>query len=312
MTLWTEVSHDNNYKKVLDHGFVGLVDVMGDDAAIVQAARASYGKGTRTVNQDRGLIRYLVSHFHSTPLEMVEFKFHVKMPIFVMRQHVRHRMASINEYSGRYSVMNDEFYIPERSRLQAQSVINKQGSGDTLGDLEAEIALNTIQRISAENYLDYLSLIGDENARSYNLENRQGLARELARTVLPINNYTELYWKIDLKNLLHYINLRADSHAQWEIQQFANVFAEFVESKCPIAYEAFLDYWKLDNVVCLSRMEKTLMQELFHVSNSHNVSIQQAWIQVQSSFENINQLMEFFGMSKRELTEFQQQWSLQQ
>lgn len=310
MTLWTEVADDENYKKVLDHGFVGLVDCMGDDHAIVQAARASYGKGTKSVNQDRGLIRYLVSHFHTTPLEMVEFKFHLKMPIFVMRQHVRHRMASINEYSGRYSVMNDEFYIPDRSRLQAQSSTNKQGSGDTLGDLEAEIALNTIQRVSAENYLDYLSLIGDEHGRSYGLVNPQGLTRELARTVLPINNYTELYWKIDLKNLLHYINLRADSHAQWEIQQFANIFAEFVRAKCPLAYEAFEDYWQWGNVVTVSRMEKNLMQELIVVSNTHNVGVQAAWQQVQASFETSNQLLEFFNLSKRELLAFQQQWGL--
>jgi thymidylate synthase (FAD) len=310
MTLWTEVADDENYKKVLDHGFVGLVDCMGDDHAIVQAARASYGKGTKSVSEDRALIRYLMRHMHTSVFEMVEFKFHLKMPIFVMRQHVRHRMASINEYSGRYSVMNDEFYIPDRSRLQAQSSTNKQGSGDTLDDLEAEIALNTIQRVSAESYLDYLSLIGDEHGRSYGLVNPQGLTRELARTVLPINNYTELYWKIDLKNLLHYINLRADSHAQWEIQQFANIFAEFVRAKCPLAYEAFEDYWQWGNIVTVSRMEKNLMQELIEVSNSHNMSIQSAWQQVQASFETPNQLLEFFNLSKRELLAFQQQWGL--
>ena len=310
MTQWTEVEHDSNYRKVLDHGFVGLVDIMGDDSAIVQAARTSYGKGTKSSSTDRSLIRYLVKHFHTTPLEMVEFKFHVKMPIFVMRQHVRHRMANINEYSGRYSVMSNEFYIPDRSRLQIQSTSNKQGSGTLLPDLEAEIAANTIKRVSAESYLDYLSLIADEGGRNYGLENPQGLTRELARTVLPVSNYTELYWKIDLKNLLHYINLRADQHAQWEIQQFANAFALFVEQKCPFALEAFNDYWNWNNIVTMSRMGKNLMQELMKTSNTHNVSIQSAFDQIKSSFESEQQLLDYFNFSKREFKEFQTAWSL--
>jgi thymidylate synthase (FAD) len=197
MTLWNEVQDNDAYVRVLDLGFVGLVDVMGDDAAIVQAARTSYGKGTKSVSEDRGLIRYLMKHSHTSVFEMVEFKFHIKLPIFVMRQHVRHRTANLNEYSGRYSVMTDEFYIPELSRLQAQSSINKQGSEGQLEGQELEMVHNTIKRISSDAYLDYLSLINEEGGRAYNIEDRQGLSRELARIILPQNNYTECYWKID-------------------------------------------------------------------------------------------------------------------
>ena len=234
MTLRSQVENDPYYLPLLDHGFVGLKDAMGNDNAIVEAARTSYGDGTKSVNEDRGLIRYLMRHQHSTPFEMVVFKFHLKMPIFVMRQHVRHRMASINEYSGRYSVMTDEFYIPELSRLQSQSSINKQGSGNQLEGLELEMAYDTIKRVSAENYVDYLSLINEDGGRDYDIENREGLARELARMVLPVNNYTELYWKIDLKNLFHYIKLRADHHAQKEIQDLANAIGHFVKQRCPV------------------------------------------------------------------------------
>lgn len=308
MTVWAQVKDDHTYARYLDHGFVGLKDYMGDDAAIVQAARVSYGDGTKSVNEDRGLIRYLMRHQHSTPLEMVEFKFHLKMPIFVMRQHVRHRMASINEYSGRYSVMTDEFYIPEHSRLQAQSSINKQGSGHQLEGQELEMAFNTIQRVSAENYLDYLSLINEAGGRNYNIEDRQGLARELARMVLPVNNYTELYWKIDLKNLFHYLNLRADPHAQLEIQQLAELIAAHVKQICPVAWEAFEDYWK--NAKSISRMEQSLLQALIEFSNIRSVSIAESYQTLARTAGSKAQLQNQFGMSKRELTEFEQQWKL--
>lgn len=311
MTLWTDVAVDKNYKKVLDHGFVGLVDYMGNDSAIVQAARTSYGKGTKTPSSDRSLIRYLMRNYHTSVFEMVEFKFHIKMPIFVMRQHVRHRMASINEYSGRYSVMSDEFYIPEASRLSAQSTTNKQGSGGMLDQLEAEIALNTIQRVSSETYVDYLSLIGEQGGRDYGLENRQGLTRELARTVLPINNYTELYWKIDLKNLLNYLNLRADHHAQWEIQQFAGAFAQFVEQICPFAFEAFNDYWNWNNITTLSRMTNNLMQEIITTSNLHNISMQMAFDKIRAGFVDEVEFSNYFNLNKRELVEFCQKWQIQ-
>ena len=308
MTLWSQVSHDPSYSKYLDNGFVGLVDKMGDDAAIVQAARVSYGDGTKSVSEDRGLIRYLMRHQHSTPFEMVEFKFHLKMPIFVMRQHVRHRMASINEYSGRYSVMTDEFYIPEHSRLQSQSSINKQGSGDCLEGQELEMAYNTIQRISADNYLDYLSLINEEGGRAYNIENRQGLARELARIVLPVNNYTELYWKIDLKNLFHYLKLRADHHAQKEIQQLAVALGNHVKQYCPVAWEAFEDYWQ--NSITVSRLERNLLQEIIDLSNKQKIAFASSY---ELMFQNVGDkkaLAAKYGMSKRELTEFETTWSL--
>jgi thymidylate synthase (FAD) len=308
MTTWEQVAGDSRYTQVLDKGFVGLIDYMGDDAAIVQAARVSYGAGTKSVNEDRGLIRYLMRNSHSTPFEMVEFKFHLKMPIFVMRQHVRHRMASINEYSGRYSVMTDEFYIPEQSRLQAQSRDNKQGSGAQLHGQELEMALNTIKRVSAENYLDYLSLINDEEGRNYNLGERQGLARELARMVLPLNNYTELYWKIDLKNLFHYLNLRVDSHAQMEIQQLALPIAEHVKRICPIAWEAFEDYWQQATTV--SRLEKNLLQALIEFSSTQSVGFGESYETMCQKAGGKAQLQSEFGMSKREMAEFERQWKL--
>ncbi len=308
MTLWSEVQESDAYVKVLDHGFVGLVDAMGDDAAIVQAARTSYGKGTKSVNEDRGLIRYLVKHYHTTPLEMVEFKFHIKLPIFVMRQHVRHRTASLNEYSGRYSMMTDEFYIPDLSRMQAQSSINKQGSEGQLVGQELEMTHNTIKRVSADAYADYLSLVNEPGGRPYNLEDRQGLSRELARIILPINNYTECYWKIDLKNLFHYIKLRADHHAQWEIQEFARALAAFVKARCPVAFEAFEDYW--EQSVSLSRMDLDLLQAIIHMSNHMGVGFSSAyqWLQMPAGGRDAVRIK--YGMSKRELTEFEAQWQL--
>jgi thymidylate synthase (FAD) len=287
---------------------VGLKDVMGNDNAIVEAARTSYGDGTKSVNEDRGLIRYLMRHQHSTPFEMVVFKFHLKMPIFVMRQHVRHRMASINEYSGRYSVMTDEFYIPEPARLQSQSSINKQGSGDQLEGDEMEMAHNTIQRISSENYMDYLSLINEEGGRDYDIENRQGLARELARMVLPVNNYTELYWKIDLKNLFHYIKLRADHHAQKEIQDLANAIGHFVKQRCPVAWEAFEDYWQ--HAITVSRLEKNLLADTIECSNQIKLPFAEAYDWLTKQAGDKKALWTKYGMNKRELGEFEATWRL--
>lgn len=308
MTLRSQVENDPKYLPLLDHGFVGLKDAMGDDSAIVEAARTSYGKGTKSVSEDRSLIRYLLRHQHTSVFEMVVFKFHLKMPIFVMRQHVRHRMASINEYSGRYSVMTDEFYIPEPARLQSQSSINKQGSGDQLEGQELEMAHNTIKRVSAENYMDYLSLINEEGGRGYNLEDRKGLARELARMVLPVNNYTELYWKIDLKNLFHYIKLRADHHAQQEIQDLANAIAHFVKQRCPVAWEAFEDYWQ--HATNLSRMERTLLQDIISYSNDSSMPFAECYEYMVKQAGDKKSLWTKYGMSKRELGEFEMQWKL--
>ena len=217
--------------KVLDHGFVRLIDYMGGDNAIVQAARVSYGEGTKKVSEDRGLIRYLLRHKHTTPFEMVEFKFHVKLPIFVARQWIRHRSANVNEYSGRYSVMREEFFLPSPEHLRYQSTVNKQGRSDK--EVPAEVAQQIIDYLKdsqSDAYAKYSEMVDD------------GLARELARINLPLSLYTEWYWKIDLHNLFHFLRLRMDSHAQREIQEYALVMAEMVKAVCPVAYEAFLDY----------------------------------------------------------------------
>lgn len=309
MTLWSEVQDSDAYMKVLDLGFVGLVDVMGDDSAIVQAARTSYGKGTKSVSEDRGLIRYLMKHHHTSVFEMVEFKFHIKLPIFVMRQHVRHRTANLNEYSGRYSVMTDEFYIPDLHRLQAQSSINKQGSEGQLEGAELEIVHDMIKTMSADSYKSYLALINDPQSTDYwEIDGRQGLSRELARIILPVNNYTECYWKIDLKNLLHYIRLRADHHAQWEIREFAKALALFVKQQCPIAFEAFEDY--MEHSASLSRMDQVLLQDIITYSNKWCMSFADSYARLITQAGDQKALYSQYGMSKRELTEFETKWQL--
>jgi len=217
--------------KCLNHGFVRLVDYMGNDGSIVQAARVSYGKGTKTVKEDRTLIRYLMRHQHTTPFEMVEFKFHVKLPIFVARQWIRHRTANVNEYSGRYSIMPDEFYLPENDVIKPQSLTNRQGRSDD--EVPAEIRkrvidiLNDGQKYSFDGYNEML-----EN----------NISRELARINLPLSLYTQWYWKIDLHNLFHFLKLRIDKHAQYEIRVFALAMAEIVKKVVPLAWEAFEDY----------------------------------------------------------------------
>jgi len=214
----------------LDKGFVRLVDSMGGDDAIVQAARVSYGQGTSKVSQDRGLIRYLMRHRHTTPFEMVEFKFHCKMPIFVARQWVRHRTANINEYSLRYSEARDEFYIPDSKNIQFQSALNKQGrSGVVPENLKNKV-------------LKYFKDISERSFEMYQELNEAGIARELARSILPVNIYTEWYWKNDLHNLLHFIGLRSDSHAQYEIRVYSDAMAKFVKEVAPHAWEAYEDY----------------------------------------------------------------------
>ena len=219
---------------VLDHGFVRVVDYMGDDAAICQAARVSYGRGTNSVSNDEGLIRYLMRHWHSTPFEMCEVKFHVKLPVFVARQWIRHRTANVNEYSARYSILDREFYIPEPDQLAAQSVINNQGRGAALSGEEAQRVLRYLQDDASRAYDHYQEMISTEG--------QQGLARELARMNLPANIYTQWYWKVDLHNLLHFLRLRADSHAQYEIRVYAETMCRIVADWVPFAYAAFEDY----------------------------------------------------------------------
>ncbi len=220
--------------EVLDHGFVRVIDYMGDDAAICQAARVSYGKGTKAVSNDKGLIRYLMRHWHSTPFEMCEIKLHVKLPVFVARQWIRHRTANVNEYSARYSILDREFYIPAPEQLAAQSVINNQGRGAALEGEEAARVLDILKSDSNRAYDHYEQMISDEG--------QQGLARELARMNLPGNIYTQWYWKVDLHNLFHFLRLRADSHAQYEIRVYADAICRIVADWVPLAYGAFEDY----------------------------------------------------------------------
>ncbi|MEX3016363.1 FAD-dependent thymidylate synthase [Gymnodinialimonas hymeniacidonis] len=221
-------------KPVLDHGFVRVVDYMGDDAAIVQAARVSYGAGTKKARDDSGLIRYLMRHWHSTPFEMCEIKLHVKLPVFVARQWIRHRTANVNEYSARYSILDREFYIPQPEHLAAQSVVNNQGRGETLEGEEAERVLRVLKDDAGRAYDHYEEMLSQDG--------QKGLARELARMNLPANVYTQWYWKVDLHNLFHFLRLRADAHAQYEIRVYADAICEMVKDWVPAAYGAFEDY----------------------------------------------------------------------
>lgn len=223
---------------VLDHGFIRVVDYMGDDSAIVQAARVSYGKGTKQTNEDRGLIRYLMRHWHSTPFEMCEMKFHVKLPFFVARQWIRHRTANVNEYSARYSILDKEFYLPSIDDICKQSVINKQGRSEPLNAEQAEVILNVLKDDAERCYSNYEHMLNEDMSHN----DHPGIARELARVNLTLNFYTQWYWKIDLHNLLHFIRLRADAHAQYEIRVYAEKLAEIVKLWVPHTFEAFEDY----------------------------------------------------------------------
>jgi thymidylate synthase (FAD) len=223
---------------ILDHGFIRVIDYMGDDAAIVQAARVSYGRGTRRVSEDAGLIRYLMRHRHSTPFEMCEIKYHVKLPIFVARQWIRHRMANVNEYSARYSVMDREFYLPAPAQLAAQSAANRQGRGAVLEGEEAEHVLALLRDDATRCYDHYADMLNEESPR----DDRLGLARELARMNLTLNTYTQWYWKTDLHNLFNFCALRADAHAQYEIRVYADAILDTLRDWVPAAFAAFQDY----------------------------------------------------------------------
>ncbi len=227
---------------VLDHGFVRVVDYMGDDAAIVQAARVSYGRGTKKVQNDAGLIRYLMRHRHTTPFEMCEIKYHIKLPIFVARQWIRHRTANVNEYSARYSILDREFYIPAPEHLAAQSRSNRQGRGAVLSGAEADRVLDLLREDAARCYDDYQEMLNEDESGDPVDPARDGLARELARMNLPLNIYTQWYWKTNLHNLLHFLSLRADDHAQYEIRAYAEMMLESLRRWVPIACEAFEDY----------------------------------------------------------------------
>ena len=226
--------------KVLDHGFVRVIDYMGDDSSIVQAARVSYGKGTKKLNQDKSLINYLLSHRHTTPFEMNEIKFHIKLPIFVARQWIRHRTANVNEYSARYSILDNEFYIPKANDVKPQSQLNNQGrEGEIEKDLKKHY-LSLIKENAKINFSSYKHLLNvDEDGNTLD-EKRPGIARELARMVLPLSSYTQWYWKIDLHNLMHFLALRFDDHAQYEIRVYAKVMLDLVKKWVPLTYDAFI------------------------------------------------------------------------
>jgi len=227
---------------VLDHGFVRVVDYMGDDSSIVQSARVSYGKGTKKVSTDSGLIKYLMRHRHSTPFEMCEIKYHVKLPIFIARQWIRHRTANVNEYSARYSILDKEFYMPSKDHLAAQSTSNRQGRGDLINGKQADEILNILKEDAEQTYDNYELMLNERFDGTTINKNNKGLARELARMNLTLNTYTQWYWKTDLLNLLNFLSLRADSHAQYEIRAYADVMVDSLKKWVPITFDAFMDY----------------------------------------------------------------------
>ncbi len=227
---------------VLDHGFIRVVDYMGDDTSIVQAARVSYGKGTKKVNTDAGLIKYLMRHWHSTPFEMCEIKYHVKLPIFIARQWIRHRTANVNEYSARYSILDKEFYLPAPENLAAQSQSNRQGRGDVIKGDQAKEVLDLLKNDAERTYKNYEEMLNERYDGSIIDEKKSGLARELARMNLTLNTYTQWYWKTDLLNLMNFLRLRADDHAQYEIRAYADAMLDTLKKWVPTTYEAFMDY----------------------------------------------------------------------
>jgi thymidylate synthase (FAD) len=227
---------------VLDHGFIRVIDYMGDDSSIVQSARVSYGKGTKKVSTDEGLIRYLMRHWHSTPFEMCEIKYHVKLPIFIARQWIRHRTANVNEYSARYSILDKEFYIPAKEQLSAQATNNRQGRGDLITGQQADEVLKILKDDAVRTYDNYEKMLNERFDGTVIDEKKSGLARELARMNLTLNSYTQWYWKTDLLNLMNFLFLRGDSHAQYEIRVYAEKMLETVKKWVPITHAAFLDY----------------------------------------------------------------------
>lgn len=270
---------------VLDHGFVRVVDYMGDDNSVVQAARVSYGKGTKKVSEDRSLIRYLMRHRHTTPFEMAEIKLHVKLPIFVARQWVRHRTASINEYSARYSVLDKEFYIPSEEQIAAQSSNNKQGRGEILSIEDARFVMYLLKDDAERNYSTYKKLINDPIDNDEYDSTRQSVARELARINLSLNTYTQWYWKTDLHNLLNFLQLRADGHAQYEIRVYAEAILEILKVWTPITYEAFCDYRM--HSLTLSRMALEVLKRVLAgetVTEASSGLTPREWAELDTSF----------------------------
>ncbi len=272
--------------EVLDHGFVRVIDYMGDDSSIVQSARVSYGKGTKKISNDKGLIKYLMRHRHSTPFEMCEIKFHIKLPIFIARQWIRHRTANVNEYSARYSILDKEFYIPSAENLAAQSAINNQGRGDALTDDEASNVIQILKKDAEQTYSNYETLLNENSGGNIIDESKSGIARELARMNLTLNTYTQWYWKIDLNNLLHFLALRADDHAQYEIRVYADIMLDIVKRWVPLTYAAFEDY-RIGGIE-LSAKEITLMKKLLKgekVSYEEEGLSKREWSELQKKFD---------------------------
>ncbi|WP_075482266.1 FAD-dependent thymidylate synthase [Candidatus Pelagibacter communis] len=272
---------------VLDHGFVRVIDYMGDDTSIVQAARVSYGKGTKKVSTDSGLIKYLMRHWHSTPFEMCEIKYHVKLPIFIARQWIRHRTANVNEYSARYSILDKEFYLPKGEHLAAQSTNNRQGRGEVLKGDQAKKVLDLLKNDAEKTYQNYESMLNERYDGSKIDENKPGLARELARMNLTLNTYTQWYWKTDLLNLMNFLRLRADHHAQYEIRAYADVMMDTLKKWVPITHDAFMDYRVGGTEVSLKG--KVILKKLI---NGEKIDIENSGL----SKREWNELMQSFGL----------------
>ena len=274
---------------VLDHGFVRVIDYMGDDAAVVQAARVSYGKGTTKISDDAGLINYLLRHRHTTPFEMCEIKYHVKLPIFVARQWIRHRTANVNEYSARYSVLDREFYVPEEVHLAAQSSSNRQGRGNILGGNEAKRVLDILREDAQMTYDHYIEMLNESEEGNIIDVSKEGLARELARMNLTLSTYTQWYWKTDLHNLLNFLSLRADTHAQYEIRVYADAMMETLRRWCPITFQSFSDH-RVEGVTLSGKAIKVIRKLIsgVHINQEESGMSKREW----------RELMEVIGCSE--------------
>ena len=274
---------------VLDHGFVRVIDYMGDDAAVVQAARVSYGKGTTKISDDAGLINYLLRHRHTTPFEMCEIKYHVKLPIFVARQWIRHRTANVNEYSARYSVLDCEFYVPEEDDLAAQSSSNRQGRGNILSGKEAKRVLDILREDAQMTYDHYIEMLNESEEGNIIDVSKEGLARELARINLTLSTYTQWYWKTDLHNLLNFLSLRADTHAQYEIRVYADAMMETLRRWCPITFQSFSDH-RVEGVTFSGKAIKVVKKLIsgVHINQEESGMSKREW----------RELMEVIGCSE--------------
>ena len=274
---------------VLDHGFVRVIDYMGDDAAVVQAARVSYGKGTKKISDDAGLINYLLRHRHTTPFEMCEIKYHVKLPIFVARQWIRHRTANVNEYSARYSVLDREFYVPKEDHLAAQSSSNRQGRGNILSGKEAKRVLDILREDAQMTYDHYIEMLNESEEGNIIDVSKEGLARELARMNLTLSTYTQWYWKTDLHNLLNFLSLRADTHAQYEIRVYADAMMETLRRWCPITFQSFSDH-RVEGVTLSGKAIKVVRKLIsgVHINQEESGMSKREW----------RELMEVIGCSE--------------